>query len=70
MFELYLTESCGRTLMEDDACPGWNLTLSARDNCVQCGFKEAVIAGPAVRTLTLTPALALTLTLTSTLTLI
>ena len=55
MFELYLTESCGRTLMEDDACPGWNLSLSERDNCVQCGFKEAVMAGPAVPSLTPTP---------------
>ena len=66
MFELYLTESCGRTLMEDDACPGWNLSLSERDNCVQCGFKEAVMAGPAVPTLTLTPTPTLTLTLTLT----
>ena len=69
MFELYLTESCGRTLMEDDACPGWNLSLSERDNCVQCGFKEAVMAGPAVPTLTLTPSLTPTLTLTPTLSL-
>ena len=69
MFELYLTESCGRTLMEDDACPGWNLSLSARDNCVQCGYKEAVMAGPAVPTLTLTPPPTPTLTLTVRLTL-
>ena len=40
MYELYLTESCGRTLMDDEVCPAWNLTMSARDNCMHCGFKD------------------------------
>tara|TARA_B100000780_G_scaffold145113_1_gene101421 strand:- start:372 stop:668 length:297 start_codon:yes stop_codon:yes gene_type:complete len=40
MYELYLTESCGRLLMDDDTCPEWNLTMTARDNCVHCGYKD------------------------------
>ena len=45
MYELYLTESCGRQLMDDDVCPEWNLTNTALENCVHCGFKDWVLEG-------------------------